>query len=187
MLDLKFIRENVDVVKQAVKNRDIKCDIDKILSLDKDRRMLINEVEGMKNTRNVSSRIAVIDQIHSKQGPSNREALRVLSQRIREMDDKLEKINEELSKLLYYVPNIPHSSTPVGLDATGNKTVRECGKRREFKFKPQAHWDIAENLRLLDFERAGKIAGSGFPLYIGMGARLERAMINFMLDLHTKK
>ena len=187
MLDLKFIRENSDLVKQAVKNRNMDCDIDRILGLDNERRSLIDEVEKLKHERNVVSREVGIMKSKGENIDEKREYMRSVSQRIHKFDNNLEKINEELNKLLYLVPNIPHKTTPVGPDPSTNKVIREWGKKREFGFKPLPHWDIAENLGLLDFERSGKIAGSNFSLYIGLGARLERAMINFMLDLHIKK
>lgn len=182
MLDLKFIRENTDLVKKSIKNRNTSCDIDKILSLDNERRELLIEAENLKHERNIAARRVAISKMDL-----DREAMRAVSQRIRELDDGLEKIENELTKLLYYVPNIPHTGTPIGADPSANKIIKEWGKPKKFSFKPLAHWDLAENLGLIDFERAGKISGSGFPLYKGLGARLERALINFMLDLHTKK
>lgn len=187
MLDLKFIRENTDLVRQSIKNRNMQCDIDRILLLDNERRGLLNEVENLKHERNVVSKEIGIAKSKGENIQEKSENMKAVSQRVRELDDKLEKIDNELSRLLYYVPNIPHSSTPIGSDPSSNKIIREWGKPRKFNFKPLPHWDIAENHGLLDFERAGKISGSNFPLYKGLGARLERAMINFMLDLHTKK
>lgn len=187
MLDLKFIRDNKDIVEQAVKNRHTNCDINKILDLDSVRRSLLQEAENLKHEKNkVSKEIGMMkaggDDISAKM-----EHMKSVSQRIREFSDNLEKINEQLSELLYFVPNIPHSSVPVGPDTGANKVVKEWGRPRKMDFRPLTHWDIADNLNLLDFKRAGKIAGSGFALYTGLGARLERALINFMLDLHTKK
>ena len=187
MLDLKFIRDNKDVVEQAVKNRNIKCDINKIIDLDSVRRSLLQEAENLKHEKNkVSKEIGVMkargDDINIKT-----EYMKNVSQRIREFNDNLEKVNDQLSKLLYFVPNIPHSSVPIGPDSAANKVVKEWGQPRKLGSRPLTHWDIADNLNLLDFKRAGKIAGSGFALYTGLGARLERALINFMLDLHTKK
>ena len=187
MLDLKFIRDNKDIVEQAVKNRNTKCDINKIIDLDSARRSLLQEAENLKHEKNkVSKEIGVMkargDDINIKT-----EYMKNVSQRIREFNDNLEKVNDQLSKLLYFVPNIPHSSVPLGPDSAANKVVKEWGQPRKLGSRPLTHWDIADNLHLLDFKRAGKIAGSGFALYTGLGARLERALINFMLDLHTKK
>jgi len=187
VLDLKFIRDNKDVVEQAVKNRNNKCDINKIIDLDSARRSLLQEAENLKHEKNkVSKEIGVMkargDDINIKT-----EYMKNVSQRIREFNDNLEKVNDQLSKLLYFVPNIPHSSVPIGPDSAANKVVKEWGQPRKLGSRPLTHWDIADNLNLLDFKRAGKIAGSGFALYTGLGARLERALINFMLDLHTKK
>lgn len=187
MLDLKFIRENLDLVKKAIKNRNVECDVDRIIDLDNNRRNLISEVEKLKHERNTISREVGIMKAKGEHIDDKREYVRSISQRIGEFDDNLEKINEELGRLLYMVPNIPHKTTPVGPDPSANKLVREWGEKRKFGFKVLPHWDIAENLDLLDFERSGKIAGSNFSLYKGLGARLERALINFMLDLHIKK
>jgi seryl-tRNA synthetase len=187
MLDLKFIRENTELVKQAIKNRNSNCDIERILLLDNERRVLLNEAENLKHERNVISKEIGILKTAGEHTKDKTEYMRSVNQRIRELDDGLENIDKELSTLLYYVPNVPHASTPIGSDASGNKVIKQWGNIKEVSFKPLPHWEIAENLGLLDFERAGKIAGSGFPLYKGLGARLERAMINFMLDLHTKK
>lgn len=187
MLDLKFIRENINLVKKAVSDRNTKCDIDKIINLDNERRSIIGEVEKLKNERNVASKEIGKIKSQGKDISHKREYMRSVNQRIREFDDGLEKINSELSNLLYLVPNIPHKTTPLGSSVKANKLIRECGKKIKFGFKPLPHWDIAENLGLLDFARSGKISGSNFALYKGLGARLERAMINFMLDLHTKK
>ena len=187
MLELKFIRENKDLVKQLVENRRWKIDIDKIIELDDERRTLIVEVENLKHERNsVSKKIGAMKS-NNENADREKEYVRTISQRAREFDDNLEKVNDQLSKLLYLVPNIPHKSVPVGPDAGSNKVIREWGEKRKFSFSPLAHWDIAEKLGLLDFKRSGKIAGANFSLYTGAGARLERALINFMLDLHTKK
>jgi seryl-tRNA synthetase len=187
MLDLKFIRENAELVKQSLKNRGNAFDIDKLVSLDNERRDLLGEVEHLKHERNVVSKEVGILKSKGESAKDKTEYMRSVNQRIREMDDKLEVIDTELSKMVYYIPNVPHSSVQVGADASGNKKVKEWGSPREFSFKPAPHWEIAEKHDLLDFERAGKIAGSGFPLYKGSGARLERALINFMLDLHINK
>ena len=187
MLDLKFIRENAELVKQAVKDRNTTCDIDKLLSLDNDRRNILQQVEILKHERNKISK--EIGRMKSKGEAigDKKEYMRSVNQRIREFDDKLEKVNQALSVIIYTVPNIPDKTTPVGADPSANQVVGEWGEKKKFDFKPLPHWDIAENLKLLDLKRARKIAGSGFSLATGPGARLERAMINFMLDLHTKE
>ena len=187
MLDLKFIRENTNLVKEAVKNRNTICDIDKILSLDNDRRSILKQVEILKHERNVvSKQIGKMKSEGANIGDKS-EYMKSVNQRIREFDDRLESINHELSALIYTVPNIHYETTPIGKDAAANKLIKEWGEKINFKFKPLPHWDIAENLGLLDLRRAGKIAGSGFSLAKGLGAQLERAMMNFMLDLHTKE
>jgi seryl-tRNA synthetase len=187
MLDIKFIRENPQVVKKALQDRGLKLDIKEVLELDKDKRSLLLEVEELKHKRNIES-----DQIGSlartgKDASKAKEGMKSVSQKIKEIDDKVEGIDQKLGILLLNIPNIPHNSVPVGPDKTFNKVVKEWGKPKKFDFKPMTHIELGEALGILDFPRAAKIAGTGFALYKGLGARLERALFNFMLDLHTKK
>ena len=187
MLDIKFIRENSDIVKQTVKNRNVTCDIDKVLSLDKDRRSILKEVETLQFERNtVSKQIGKMKQ-EGHDIAEKQEYMRSVNQRIREFEDNLEKVGTELSQLIYRIPNILHETTPIGKNATENVVVGEWGEKPKFDFKHLSYLEISEKLGLLDLSAAGKISGSGFALYKGLGARLERAMINFMLDFHIKK
>ena len=187
MLDIKFIRENPDKVKKAISDRGQKLNLDELLTLDQERRKLLIEVEQLKNKKNVVS-----DEIgkmlkEKKDAKDNIAEMKVASQKIDEIDKKVESIDQKITKIVYIIPNIPHSSIPIGHDASHNKVVKEWGNMPKFDFKPRDHSELIELLDIIDFPRATKITGAAFVLYKGMGARLERALINFMLDLHTKK
>lgn len=185
MLDIKFVRSNPEVVKEALQKRGTVVGLDKFLALEEKRRQELVEVEQLKNKRNtVSEEIGRL----KKEGRHPEEMIlemRQVSQRIKEMDDDLKRIEEELGLTLMTIPNIPHESAPVGQSDEDNLEIRKWGEPRSFDFAPQAHWDIGEALGILDFERAAKVTGARFVFYKGLGARLERAVINFMLDLHT--
>ena len=187
MLDLRFLRENVSFVREKMAQRGVEVDLEGILRLDKERRELIQQVEAMRNRRNQFS-----DEIsrRKRQGEDAQELIaemRALSQRLKEMEAQLREKEEELRKLLLTVPNIPHSSVPVGEDSDDNVEVRKWGEPPSFPFTPRPHWEIGEELGILDFQRGAKLAGARFVLYRGLGALLERALINFMLDLHIKE
>jgi seryl-tRNA synthetase len=185
LLDLKFVRENPEIVRQAMELKGEKADLDGLLARDGKRRDLLKEVEEMKQTRNrVSKEIgqAGADSDSSRQ---KKEEMREVSAKIKEMDEELRLIDNEMELLLLSLPNIPDAVVPHGKDEADNQEVRSWGEVPKFNFTPLAHWDIGANLDIIDFPRAGKITGSRFALYYGAGARLERALISFMLDLHT--
>jgi len=186
MLDLKFIRENQGVVKEALKNRGIKLDIDECLKLDEERRKLLVETEQLKYERNkASDEIAGL--MKEKKNPKDIIGnMKVVSQKIADFDKKVEEIDQKIAKFIYIIPNILDKSVPVG-GSEANKIVKSWGKTPTFDFNPRSHIELAELLGIISFGIASKITGSNFVLYMGMGARLERALINFMLDLHTKK
>ncbi len=186
MLDLKFVRKNPDLVKEGLKKRNSSTEIvDKFLEIDEVRRQKIVLTEQMKNERNtVSEEIGRL----KKAGQNAEEMvlrMRETSQKIKEIDEEIRGIEEELHQILLDIPNLPHQSVPVGADDSANQEVRQWGTPTEFTFQPQAHWDIGEQLGILDFERAAKVTGARFVFYRGWGARLERALVNFMLDVHT--
>ncbi len=186
MLDIKFIRENPEIVKKAVKNKGFKVNIDEFLGLDKERRSLLTEVESLKKEKNQTSD-KIGELMRQKQNAKDLiDQMKVLSQEIAKIEAKMEDINKKHTYFIYSVPNIPHSSVPVGPGPEANRKVKEWGKIPKFKFEPRTHVDIAKTLNIVDFGRASKITGSGFALYKGLGAKLERALYNFMLDLHTK-
>lgn len=187
MLDLKFIRENLDLVKEAAKNKNEKVDISKLLDLDKKRRSIISESEKSKHQKNVCSE-KIAQMKREGQNPEDEiKRMRDLSQRISDWDGERKKLEEEIQKLLLSIPNLPHPSVPVGSDESCNVVIRSWGKIPEFDFEPRPHWEIGKVLGILDLPRASKVAGSGFLMLKGMGAKLERALINFMLDTHTRK
>jgi len=179
MLDIKFIRENPDIVKLSIKNRGYKFDVDEVLQLDAERRKILTEVESLKAERNAISKKGKPDQLII-------DKMKTISQKIDELDKKVEEIDKKLGNFLLNIPNIPHNSIPVG-GPEANKEVKSWGRHREFDFNPKTHIELGEELDILDFLRSSKIAGSGFCLFKGLGALLERALINFMLDLHTKE
>jgi len=187
MLDIKFIRENLDKVKKGLAGRGIKLNLDELIALDSDRRKLLVEVEGYKNEKNVTSNEIGKLMKAKKDAKAKISEMKTLSQKIADIDKKVVEIEQKAAKILYEIPNIPHSSIPVSQDTSGNKVVRSWGKNPEFSFNPRDHIELCDLLDIIDFPRAAKITSGGFVLYKGLGARLERALINFMLDLHTKK
>jgi len=187
MLDQRFVRQNPDAVRQAAANKNERVDVDRFLDLDERRRELLQTVESLKQRRNtVSDEIARMKR--DGEDASERIAeMREVSTRIKGIDADLAGLQDSLQAILERLPNIPHSSVPVGADESANVEVRRWGNTPEVKFERKAHWDIGEALDIIDFQRAGKISGSHFVLFKGEGARLQRALIQFMLDLHIRK
>lgn len=187
MLDLKLVRNNPDIVKDAVAKRGDAVDIDNFLKLEAQRRELLAEVEQLKNQRNtVSQEIGRLKQ----QGINANDKIlemRDVSQKIKELDGQVSQLDSQIYDFMLTIPNIPHESVPVGKSEDDNVEVRRWGEPTEFEFEPLAHWDLGESLDILDFNTASKITGSRFALYRGAGARLERAIISFMLDVHTQE
>ena len=187
MLDLKFVRENLDKVAEAMKNRHTEVDLDAFRKLDKERRELLQEVEADKSMRNsVSAEISKM----KKNGEDASEkilSMRTLGDKIAETDKKLKEVEQGLRDIMLTIPNMPDASVPVGKDDTENPEVRKWGEPTHFDFEPKAHWDLGEDLGILDSNRAAKVSGGRFYYYLGLGARLERAVYNFMLDQHTQK
>ncbi len=187
MLDIKFIRENPDLLKETVKNRNMQADIDGLLKLETERRRLLSEVELLKCERNTASTQIGKLIAEKKDVQDKKERMKQVSQKIKEIDAKVGEISKKLAEIMLTIPNITHSSLPIGPDPQANKLIKEWGRMPKFNFEPLTHIELAEHLGIIDFQRAAKISGSNFVLYKGAGARLERALINFMLDLHTKK
>lgn len=187
MLDLKFIRENADVVREAVKNKGEKAELDLLLNLDQRRRGLLQQADELKHQRNVvSERIARMKK--EKEDASQEIAdMRKVSDQIGALDQELRESEEKINDLLLTIPNLPHESVPVGMDEDSNVEIRSWGEHRGFDFEPRPHWELGQILGILDLPKAAKVAGTGFLVLTGKGARLQRALINFMLDLHTKK
>ncbi|MCM8797596.1 MAG: serine--tRNA ligase [Candidatus Omnitrophica bacterium] len=186
MLDIKFIRENTDLVRRTLESRNLKLNLDELLLADNTRRKLLVELEELRSSRNrANDEISALLK-NKKDAKDKISAMKEISGKIDNLELRLKDINAQLDKLLLNIPNIPHASVPVG-DVSMNKVVRSWGKQRRFDFQPVTHIELAGHLDIIDFGRATKIAGSNFILYKGWGARLERALINFMLDLHTQK
>jgi len=187
MLDLKFIAENSELVKTSVTNKNEKADIDQILVLHENRKEIIGQVEKKKAERNkTTAEIAKL----KKAGEDAADviaAMKSLGGDIADLDNKQREIEAELHELLLTVPNIPDPTTPVGDSEDDNVEIKSWGELPKFDFTPVPHWELGEKLGLFDLAAGAKLSGSGFILYTGLGARLERALINFMLDLHTGK
>lgn len=184
MLDLKYIREHPDEVKEALVKRNEMAPLDEILELDERRRTLLTDVQGLRHQRNVTSK--EIGQMKEKD-QALIEEMRRLGDEIKALDQEVKSIEEELNHLLLQLPNLPHPSVPVGKDESENVMVRQEGTPREFDFEPLPHWDLGPTLGIIDFERGVKLSGTRFYILQGLGAKLQRALITWMLDLHTQK
>ncbi len=184
MLSIKYIRENLEFVSQACRAKKMEVDLDNLIKLDSDRRNTIVEVEELKARRNKATASISEKKRAGEDAGEAIMAMREISSRIKEMDDALRQTEENLNEALLWVPNIFHESVPIGADESANRFEHDWGKKPTFDFEPQFHLDLAEKLQLLDFRRSAKMSGAGFPLYTGAGARLERALINFMLNFH---
>ncbi len=187
MLDSKFVRENPDKVVAALKNRGLDLSLDGFLALEKQRRELLVEVEALKSKRNTVSQ--EISRLKKSGAPAEDmiAEMRAVGDRIALLDNKVKETENGLEDILMNIPNVPHESVPAGSDETANPEMRRWGTPKAFDFEPLAHWDIGEKLGILDFERGGKVTGARFTFYRGLGSRLERSLINFMLDLHTRE
>ena len=187
MLDLKFIRSHLDEVKQALSNRGQEFLLDDFESLDEMRRLLLGEVESRRQERNVlSEEVGRLKKARLDAAPQM-ERVREINQELKELEQDLQGKEALVNDFLLNLPNLPHTSVPVGADAESNPVVRKWGEPPLFAFSPKPHWEVGENLGILDFETAAKITGSRFSLLKGPASRLERALINFMLDLHTQQ
>jgi seryl-tRNA synthetase len=188
MLDIKLLRANFEEVKAKLTKRgEDLTDLDKFVGLDEKRRELIAKVEVLKAERNeVSQKVAEMKR--NKENADDVIArMREVGDEIKTLDEQLHQVEEELNYIVMRIPNIPHESVPVGDSEDDNVEVRAWGEKPEFTFEPKPHWEIGTDLKLLDFERAAKVTGSRFVFYRGLGARLERALISFMLDLHVEE
>lgn len=188
MLDIKRLRVNFDEVREKLSKRgeDI-SELDRFPELDEERRKLIQEVEALKGKRNiVSQEVARLKKEKQDAEPLIQEMKKV-NERIKELDERLRLLEEELRHVMLRIPNIPHESVPIGESEEDNVVVRTWGEIPSFSFEPKAHWDIATSLGIVDFERASKVAGARFSFLQGQGARLERALVNFMLDYHVEE
>lgn len=188
MLDIKMIRQNTDEIKERLATRGVKAEkIDALLEKDKRRRELLVETEGLKQKRNeVSAEIANAKRNKQDANDAIKE-MREVGAKIKSLDEELEEVEATVKDMASRLPNLPNPTIPVGPDESANVELRKVGTPREFDFEPKAHWDIGEDLGILDFDRGAKVSGARFVYYKGLGARLERAVYNFMLDEHAKE
>lgn len=185
MLDIKLIRKDKKKFIEALKKRNGEFPIDEVVQLDEERRVLITNVEEKKAEQNVVSKSIPQLKKEGKDVEPIFAQMRELSNEIKEADEKIKVLDEEIEKKLLYIPNIPNEKVPLGKDDSENIEIRKVGEPRKFDFEPKPHWDLGTNLDILDFDRASKVTGARFSIFKGLGARLERAITAFMLDSHT--
>ncbi len=187
MLDLKFVRDNIDLIKEKLLQRGSEISLDEFVAVDHERRKIIQDVEDLRNRRNIVSK--EIGQLKKEGQEAHHlvEEMKAVNHKIKELEVLLDEKERALSEIMLSAPNLPHSSVPVGKDSTDNPVIKRWGDIRRFDFEPKTHWDIGEELDILDFERGAKVAGARFTVYKGLGAQLERALLNFMLDLHVSQ
>ncbi|NOT34964.1 MAG: serine--tRNA ligase [Candidatus Eisenbacteria bacterium] len=186
MLDLKFLRHNRERVETGIALKGTTVDLDRFYEIESRRLALLHEAEELKGRRNTTSESIAARKKVGEDASADILAMREVGDRIRVLDTELKTLEEESEQLAAWIPNLPHPSVPPGSGPEQNQVVRTWGTVPKFDFEPKPHWELATELGLLDFERAPKLAGSGFLIFTGRGARLERALINFMLDLHTR-
>ncbi|WP_027718871.1 serine--tRNA ligase [Desulfovirgula thermocuniculi] len=186
MLDLRFVRAHPEVVAEALRKRGSEISLEPFLELDRKWREKLAAADQLKNRRNVVSEEIGRRKKAGEEAEELVREMREVSARIKELDEEIRDLEEQIQMALLQIPNIPHESVPVGRDSSDNVEVRRWGEPRKFDFPPRPHWEIGEALDIIDFERGAKVAGARFSFYKGAGARLERALINFMLDLHVK-
>jgi len=189
VLDLNFVADNLEVVARRIRDRGAELDFEALARLNQERKRLQTEISTLRHDHQLESkRIAGLMKTGKKsEAEELRAKLRQDSDAIQEREERAGKVEAECQSLLVTIPNLPHESVPVGPDETGNVEVRRVGEPRSFSFTPRPHWDIGTELGILDFDRAAKISGARFAVLAGAGARMERALINFMLDLHTRE
>lgn len=187
MLDLKMIRQNPEKIREALRKRGEDAPLEELLALDERRRSILTDVEKLKAKRNDVSDEVARRKREKEDAQELIEEMRVVSQKIKDFDEELRELDGKIEDYLLRIPNIPHGSVHVGTSEADNKEIRRWGDQTKFDFEPLPHWELGVNLDIIDFERAGKVTGSRFYFLKGAGARLERALMNFMLDLHTSE
>src|SRR5438132_2068174 len=189
MLDAAYVREHLDDVRAALKNRGLQADADleQLATLESRRRRLIPEIEGLKREQNAAGDEVARAKRQGQDASHIFAANKARAQQIRQLEIQLDQVEHQRTGLLMTMPNMPHASVPAGASAADNKEVRRHGEPRSFDFEPKPHWDLGPELGIIDFERATRIAGARFSVLMGAGARLSRALINFMLDMHTRE
>ncbi len=185
MLEIKFVRQNLEVIQQALQHRGATTDLQAFIGADTQRKNILGELEAQRHRRNtVSDQVAGLKK-EGRNAQNLVSEMRQVGDRIKQLDKELAVHEDQLQSILLGIPNVPHASVPIGRDEKDNPLVKSCGTPPRFDFEPRAHWDIGELLGILDLKRAAQITGARFPLLIGDGALLERALINFMLNTHT--
>ena len=187
MLDIKFVRENIDAVRKMLSNRHNKLSLDGFVDLEKKRREVLAETETLKAQRNTVSKQIGAMKKSGENADSMVAEMQAVGEKIAKLDAELKEIDGQLQDIMLSIPNMPKEDVPYGVDDSDNPEVRKHGEPTKFDFEPKAHWDIGEALDIIDSERAAKVTGARFTFYKGLGARLERALINFMMDLHATK
>jgi seryl-tRNA synthetase len=187
MLDTKFVLENKDLVLRKIGSRGVTINLDEFSRLSDEKKKILRKAEELRFERNKASDLIAQSKREKKDASGLIAEMRTVGDRIKAFEDELRQVEEKIRLTLLNIPNIPDDSVPEGKSSEDNLEIRRSGTPPEFSFMPQPHWDIGTQLGILDFERAGKIAGSRFTVYLGAGARLERALINFMLDIHTRE
>jgi len=187
MIDIKFVRQNLKQIENSLENRGETADLESFIHCDSQRKSLLLEIEDLRHRRNVvSEQIAAMKR--NKENADDLVAeMRQVADRIKVLDKDLSENEDKINHILYRIPNLPHHSVPIGKDSSENPVINKVGDVPNFDFEPQPHWILGEKLKIFDFDAASNITGARFPLYLGPGARLERALINFMLDVHTTK
>ena len=185
MLEVKFVRQNLSAVQNALSLRGAAVDLEKFQLFESNRKAVLLEVEDLRHRRNVVSEEIASKKQKGEDADQRVAEMREVSTRVKELDKQLSEYEETIHNILMELPNLPHESVPAGKDSSENTVIKQIGKPPDFKFEAKPHWELGEHLKIFDFDRAAKITGARFPLYRGAGARLERALINFMLDVHT--
>jgi seryl-tRNA synthetase len=185
MLDIKFVRQNLKQITTSLENRGETADLESFIHSDTQRKSLLLEIEDLRHRRNVVSEQIAAMKRNKEDADDLMAEMRQVADRIKELDQHLSENEDQINHILLRIPNLPHNSVPIGKDSSENPVIKKVGTVPIFDFEPQPHWVLGEKLKIFDFETASKITGARFPLYIGAGARLERALINFMLDIHT--
>ncbi len=187
MLDAKFVEENPDLVIKKIASRGIKLDLAKFLELSKERKEFLQRIESLRYKLNKTSKLIGKMKGEGKNPDALIHEMKKVSDEIKSLDESYKKLEEDLNQILLEIPNLPHESVPEGQEPEKNLEIKRYGKKPEFAFEPRPHWEIGQTLGILNFDQATKMAGSRFAVYLGQGALLERALINFMLDIHTRE
>jgi seryl-tRNA synthetase len=187
MIEIKFVRQNLKQIETSLENRGETADLESFNHCDSQRKSLLLEIEDLRHRRNVVSEQIAAMKRNKEDADDLVAEMRKVADRIKVLDQDLSENEDKINHILFRIPNLPHPSVPIGKDSSENPVINNVGDVPNFDFEPQPHWILGENLKIFDFEAASKITGARFPLYLGPGARLERALINFMLDVHTTK